>query len=292
MSAAQYSQRATDLRWLAGQTTDERAQRVLIELAMDTRLLPQAATSPGETLQPAEPLGVRLFEARGAIGARACGQGPCGAASQEPRRGSHDRLRPSTSLPGAGQVARTCRRSVATANRRSELSRPMRTLIIATVALGPGLLSSPTFASVVDPDPAGIGTYLVSAVLLASGIAIFLYHLIGEARANRGQEQDGRERPSPKRVLCRRSRALALSPALSQFSHASGSLMLAWCRTAGGEPTRRQPLDTGKTPFSLRPCRKRTTCQTDGDHLENRPRAPRRRRDPYRRTRAAGPVFE
>ena len=46
---------------------------------------------------------------------------------------------------------------------------------------------------IVDPDPAGIGTYLVSAVLLALGIAIFLYHLIGEARANRGQEQDGRE---------------------------------------------------------------------------------------------------
>jgi hypothetical protein len=68
-------------------------------------------------------------------------------------------------------------------------------LIITTVAMSLGLLSSPTFAhgSVVDPDPAGIGTYLVSAVLLALGIAIFLYHLIGEARANRGQEQDGRE---------------------------------------------------------------------------------------------------
>ena len=44
---------------------------------------------------------------------------------------------------------------------------------------------------IVDPDPAGIGTYLVSAVLLALGIAIFLYILFGEARANRGQEQDG-----------------------------------------------------------------------------------------------------
>ena len=33
---------------------------------------------------------------------------------------------------------------------------------------------------IVDPDPAGIGTYLVSAVLLALGIAIFLYILIGE----------------------------------------------------------------------------------------------------------------
>jgi hypothetical protein len=46
----------------------------------------------------------------------------------------------------------------------------MRTLIITAVALGLGLLSSPTFAhgSSVDPDPAGIGTYLVSAVLLAS----------------------------------------------------------------------------------------------------------------------------
>jgi hypothetical protein len=41
---------------------------------------------------------------------------------------------------------------------------------------------------IVDPDPAGIGTYLVAAVLLILGIAIFLYHLIGEARANRGQE--------------------------------------------------------------------------------------------------------
>jgi hypothetical protein len=45
----------------------------------------------------------------------------------------------------------------------------------------------------VDPDPAGMGTYLVSAVLLALGIAIFLYILISEARAHRGQEQDGRE---------------------------------------------------------------------------------------------------
>jgi hypothetical protein len=43
---------------------------------------------------------------------------------------------------------------------------------------------------IVDPDPAGIGTYLVSAVLLALGIAIFLYILIGEARVNRG---NGRE---------------------------------------------------------------------------------------------------
>jgi hypothetical protein len=68
----------------------------------------------------------------------------------------------------------------------------MRTLIVTAVALDLGLLSSPTFAygSVVDPDPAGIGTYLVSAVLLALGIGIFLYHLIGESRANRGQEQD------------------------------------------------------------------------------------------------------
>jgi hypothetical protein len=71
-------------------------------------LLPQAAASPCETLQPAEALGVQLSEARGAIGARACGQGPCGAASQEPRRGSHDGLRRSASLSGAGQVAETC----------------------------------------------------------------------------------------------------------------------------------------------------------------------------------------
>jgi hypothetical protein len=47
--------------------------------------------------------------------------------------------------------------------------------------------------TIVDPDPAGIVTYLASAVLLALGIAIFLYTLIGEARAHRGQEQGGRE---------------------------------------------------------------------------------------------------
>jgi hypothetical protein len=41
----------------------------------------------------------------------------------------------------------------------------------------------------IDPDPAGIGTYLASAVLLAFGIAIFLYILIEDARANRGQER-------------------------------------------------------------------------------------------------------
>jgi hypothetical protein len=39
MSAAQYSQRATDFRWLASQTTDDRAQRVLIELAMEYEAL-------------------------------------------------------------------------------------------------------------------------------------------------------------------------------------------------------------------------------------------------------------
>jgi hypothetical protein len=47
--------------------------------------------------------------------------------------------------------------------------------------------------TIVDPDPAGIVTYLASAALLALGIAIFLYTLIGEARAHRGQEQGGRE---------------------------------------------------------------------------------------------------
>jgi hypothetical protein len=72
----------------------------------------------------------------------------------------------------------------------------MKTLIIAAIAMSLGFLSSPTFARgsgmpIVDPDPAGVGTYLVSAVLLALGIAIFLYILIGEARGNPGQEQDG-----------------------------------------------------------------------------------------------------
>ena len=71
----------------------------------------------------------------------------------------------------------------------------MKTLIITAIAMSLGVLSSPAFARgsagpMADPDPAGVGTYLVSAVLLALGIAIFLYILIGEARANRG---DGRE---------------------------------------------------------------------------------------------------
>jgi hypothetical protein len=46
--------------------------------------------------------------------------------------------------------------------------------------------SSGSATPIVDPDPAGIGTYLVSAVLLALGIAIFLYILIGEMRGNPG----------------------------------------------------------------------------------------------------------
>ena len=41
---------------------------------------------------------------------------------------------------------------------------------------------------IVDPDPAGIGTYLASAVVLALGIAIFIYILIRGAREIRGQE--------------------------------------------------------------------------------------------------------
>ena len=85
----------------------------------------------------------------------------------------------------------------------------MKTLIITAVAMSLGLLSSPTFAGgsvvnshadpsgsavpIVNPDPAGIGTYLVSAVILALGIAIFLCILLGDARAHREQEQDGRE---------------------------------------------------------------------------------------------------
>ncbi len=39
MSAAQYSQRAIDFRWLADQTSDEDAQRVLIDLARDYEAL-------------------------------------------------------------------------------------------------------------------------------------------------------------------------------------------------------------------------------------------------------------
>ena len=80
----------------------------------------------------------------------------------------------------------------------------MKTRIITAVAMSLSLLSSPSFAdgSVVNPDPAGIGTYLVSAVLLILGIAIFLHSLIREVRANRGQEQDGRE-ASLKRELRR-----------------------------------------------------------------------------------------
>jgi hypothetical protein len=45
MSAAQYIQRAINFRWLADQTTDERTQRVLIELAREYEAL--AAGSHG-----------------------------------------------------------------------------------------------------------------------------------------------------------------------------------------------------------------------------------------------------
>ena len=123
----------------------------------------------------------------------------------------------------------------------------MKTLIITAVAMSLGLLSSPTFAGgsvvdsqampIVDPDPAGIGTYLVSAVLLALGIAIFLYILIGEARANREQEQDGREAAAetgaaPVLSSAARGRlpstvAALLVPAAAQSGHsstASGSM--------------------------------------------------------------------
>ena len=122
----------------------------------------------------------------------------------------------------------------------------MKTLIITAVAMSSGPLSSPTFAGgsvvgshampIVDPDPAGIGTYLVSAVLLALGIAIFLYILFGEARANRGQEQDGLAAAETGaapvlgsaargRLLERRRRSLV--PAAAQSGHsstASGSM--------------------------------------------------------------------
>ena len=89
----------------------------------------------------------------------------------------------------------------------------MKTLIITTIALGLGLLSSPTFARgsampIVDPDPAGIGTYLVSAVLLALGIAIFLYILIGEARVNRGDEREATAETGDAPVLSSAARGL------------------------------------------------------------------------------------
>jgi hypothetical protein len=54
----------------------------------------------------------------------------------------------------------------------------------------------------VDPDPAGMGTCLVAALLLALGIAIFLYILIREAGANRRQEQTD-DRPPLKLELRR-----------------------------------------------------------------------------------------
>jgi hypothetical protein len=52
----------------------------------------------------------------------------------------------------------------------------------------------------IDPDPAGIGTYLASAVLLAFGIAIFLYILIEDARANRGKARGHPSIPESERA--------------------------------------------------------------------------------------------
>ena len=71
----------------------------------------------------------------------------------------------------------------------------------------------------VDPDPAGMGTYLVAAVLLALGIAIFLHSLISDARANREQEQDGREAAAETGVapvLASTASPVAVSVALRQ----------------------------------------------------------------------------
>lgn len=45
---------------------------------------------------------------------------------------------------------------------------------------------------IVDPDPAGVLTYLASAVLLALGIAIFLYTLIGEPHIEITSKADDR----------------------------------------------------------------------------------------------------
>jgi hypothetical protein len=55
------------------------AGQLILACRAPSRWIAGSPASPCEALQPAETLGVRLSEARGAIGARACGQGPRGA---------------------------------------------------------------------------------------------------------------------------------------------------------------------------------------------------------------------
>ena len=138
----------------------------------------------------------------------------------------------------------------------------MKTLIITALAMSLGLLSSPTFAGgsvvdshampIVDPDPAGIGTYLVSAVLLALGIAIFLYILIGEARANRGQEQDGlaaaETGAAPVLGSAARGRFSSAVPAAAQSGHSStASGSMHGCSTLSTEGPLEECVDTAES---------------------------------------------
>jgi hypothetical protein len=87
----------------------------------------------------------------------------------------------------------------------------MKTLIITAVAMSLGLLSSPTFAGgsvvgshampIVDPDPAGIGTYLVSAVLLA--LALLFSSTSCSARRVQIEDKSKTDWPLPKLGLRR-----------------------------------------------------------------------------------------
>src|ERR1700704_2604865 len=82
------------------------------------------------------------------------------------------------------------------------------------------------------PDPASIGIYLAAAMLLALGIAIFLHILIREARANRAQEQDGREAGAETGAapgLSRAASTVAVPVALRQSTRTPALPCNAYC---------------------------------------------------------------
>lgn len=95
-----------------------------------------------------------------------------------------------------------------------------------------------------DPDPAGLGTYLICATILVVGLATFLRLLIGDLRADRGQDGGGSEAATEAGTETEHSAAVP--------QQAQRDLLCArWKRTVVGAS--RTGVDDNRSPNSVSP---------------------------------------
>jgi hypothetical protein len=146
---------------------------------------------------------VRRSEARGAIGARACSQGPCGAVSQEPPAWAR---RPQTQRP-RGSLAGTCHRSRAAGRDRAN---PPATRHIASAHYARRRLAGAELAVAVRNRPATpVREHLWCGGLIAPRVGFRVFHAASFDGSCGRRSVSRRWRPQPSDRAVRHSLRVA-----------------------------------------------------------------------------------